>query len=460
MSSVRDLVLRCLPFAADPALEVCIVGSLALAEACARSGISERPVTRDIDLAWRLSVPEALRVLKNAGLEVTQTKGALDRGTIGVRTPGQRFEITSFRGGGSDPELRLAQDALRRDMTIGAILWRLHDDSIHDPLGGLEDWKHGIIRACGDAGERLAEHAIRALRYVRRGAELGFALDERTRKAIRTHAETVCESLTPEAVAEELRRVLAGHSPGLFFALASEEGLLEQLMPEVSPLFDGRAAGRIRWHPEMSQGLHTVLTLRAAAMLAERDRLDDAARLRLLLGVLCHDLGKGRTRPGELPSHPGHDMAGTPLIDSLFDRFPGLGDRRARRFCHVVARTHVLLLRLDELRVGTLVDLWEREFSPIRDDLPLLAAAVRADHDGRLAPEWIGLRRRTNDQDVGWQLERRVLRSLQRLDGILREVRGDEVAERFADEPQKIRAALHELRCRAIHAADPRNDAT
>jgi tRNA nucleotidyltransferase (CCA-adding enzyme) len=66
------------------------------------------------------------------------------------------------------------------------------------------------------------------------------------------------------------------------------------------------------WHPEGDVWIHTRLVCDQAAELAIRDRLDETARVELLLGALCHDLGKPATtclRNGRW-SAPGHPQAG------------------------------------------------------------------------------------------------------------------------------------------------------
>ena len=453
MPAPLERLLTALAWLRDPALEVSVVGSVALAEACRRAKLPLPPPAHDLDLAWRLTPAEGLDFLRARGIECSQTEGALERGTLGMRSSGLRIEITSYRAGGESAEERIARDAERRDMSIGALFLELSSDQIHDPMGGLEDWRLGCIRACGDARERIREHPLRALRYLRRAGELGFWVEHRTRLAIRQESVSAVASMLPEAIAEEIRRALQCSSPGVFFALAAEEGLLQQFLPELAALFDGRLAGRLQWHPEMSQGLHSILSLKAAASLAERDRLDPATRQRLILAVLFHDLGKGLTTMDVLPSHPGHEAGGVPLVDAIFERLPGLGDKRSRRLCRVVARNHLSLAKLRELRAGTLVEAWERDFAALREDYPLMAAAVRADQDGRLSPEDLGLPSRPGNEFDAGKLERRVLGDLRLLDACLREVSGSEAAARFPADPKALRAHLHEQRCRHLHAA-------
>jgi tRNA nucleotidyltransferase (CCA-adding enzyme) len=406
----------------------------------------------DLDLSWRLDAEAGRAFLAERGVGAGGTDHALARGTLGVSLGGTRVEITAFRAGGDTAAARIAQDAAHREMTIGAVYWRLVDDTIPDPMGGVADWEAGLIRACGSAEERIGEHEIRAVRYLRRAAALGFRVDPGTRRAIRRTAAATAAAVMPEALAEEIRRVLLGcPSPGAFFVLAHEEGLLAPLLPELAPLSDGRPAGRLEHHPEISQALHMVLSLRTAARLAERDGMADAPRLALLLAVLCHDLGKGVTPLPELPSHFGHDVRGAKLVDPLFKRLPGLGDARVRRLCRAASRTHLVLDKLRELRPGTVVDLWQDELQRCRDDLPLLVRVVRCDDEGRLQRADIGLPPRAGepagDLDA---FEASLLRDLEALDACLRAVSGEEAARLYPGEPDRIRATLHEARCRAL----------
>ena len=437
----------------DPGLEACLVGSAALFLACGERGLPPPPEPHDLDLAWRPDPDEGARILTGKGFEVSATEGGLGRGTLAFRCEGRRFEITSFRCGGEGFAERIAEDASRRDMTIGAIYYRLSDRTIHDPMDGLEDWMHGRIRACGDVRDRIREHPIRALRYLRRASLLGFHLDPPTRKGLRASAREAAAGMLPEAVGQEIRRTLLEcPSPGAFFQMCEEEDLLAPLIPELAPLFDGRAAGRIRHHAEVSQALHMILCLRVAAELSAERRLAEPRKHSLMLAVLCHDLGKGKTPGSALPSHHGHGAAGVPIVEAFFDRFPGLGNRRVRLFCKALARNHLILTKLRRLRPGTLADLWERDLRPFREELDLCALAVRSDKEGRLEAADIGLpphpehERRESPEE----LENRVLKDLEEIDAICRSVDGGESAAKFEGRPEDIRRDLRDRRIEAI----------
>jgi tRNA nucleotidyltransferase (CCA-adding enzyme) len=372
------------PWLFAPELCTCVVGSAALVEACARAGL-EPPAAEDLDLAWALDPDAGRALLDRHGVGLPTTEGSRDRGTLAFRAGGgRRIEITTFRGAGRSPAERIEQDLGRRDMTIGAIAWWLAEDRIVDPSGGLDDWRAGRIEPVGEALERIAEHPIRYLRWFRRAHELGFELSRKIRRL--RFDPAWFEPIPREALAAELRRALDRlRSPGALLVELHEAGALASLAAELAPQFDGRPAGPLRHHPELGQGLHLVLALEWAAARA-RD-LPAADRNAVMVAVLTHDLGKNLTRPADLPSHPGHEGDGVPLVRSLLDRLPGLTDPRGRKLAEQVCRLHLLVRRLGEMRGGTLAGLYERELRGADFPLPLFALAVGADVGGRLGRE-------------------------------------------------------------------------
>ncbi len=445
-----------LDFLRDPDLESSLVGSTALWEACRREGLALPPTPKDLDVAWRLDTEAGRKLLQARGIEVTATQGNLDRGTLGANFEGFRVEFTTYRGGGNTAKKRIQADAALRDMTIGALFWTLWNNEIVDPLHGLEDWRQGVIRACGDPKERILEHPIRALRYIRKVTILGFHLDTKTRKAIRALRSEIALGIHPDALAGEIRSVLAdADSPGVFFQMCAEELLLERLLPELAPLFHGIPAGRVRHHPEISQALHMILVLKSAVALAKKRRLDPNNRHKLLMAALCHDLGKGVTPIGELPSHPAHETTGIAQIQSLFDRLPGIGSKTLKRLVQATTRRHLLIDKLATIRNGTLVRLWEDDLAAHRKDLPLFATLVRCDKEGRMSPQDLGLPTPPgHPPSVDWDaFEARMSNDLLELDRILRAVSGEESAKLHPNDPAAIKKDLHERRCRALKKA-------
>jgi hypothetical protein len=171
---------------------------------------------------------------------------------------------------------------------------------------------------------------------------------------------------------------------------------------------------------------------------ANAGHLDEPDRLRLMVAVLCHDIGKGYTKAADLPGHPGHERGGLAALERLLDRFPGLVDQRGRALARAVCELHVEIRRLRELRPGTIARLYRRHFRPRDFPLDLFALAVAADSAGRLGFAAEGERTRARLlEDLHW-----LRRSCEQVDAVALRQRFPDVAE--------FRKALHEAQARAI----------
>lgn len=439
VDGARERIARAAPWLLDEALGVCVVGSSALAEACRRARLPG-PTVADLDLAWALPLADAESLLARHGVLVPTTDSNRARGTLALWLDGARVEITSFRGERSGTAAlteRIREDLARRDMTIGAIAWQLATDRLHDPFGGLADWSARRIEPVGDPAERLAEHPVRWLRWFRRAHALDFALAPSVRRLDLGNASFA--TIPREAIAGELRRALLElESPGRLLLEMHEAGGLVHLLPELAPQFDGRAAGPVRHHPEVSQALHMILALEWAARAVRG--LPDDDRISVLVAVLCHDLGKGITPESELPSHRGHEHTGLPLVNALLDGLPGLTDHKGRRLASLVCELHLIARGLRELRPGTLAKLYDRHFRDRELRVDLFAIALAADSAGRLGKADDGDPVRAQvEQDVAWLRE-----CCERVDA--RSLR-----ERFPATAE-FREALQRERARAIAA--------
>src|SRR5262249_3085943 len=112
--------------------------------------------------------------------------------------------------------------------------------------------------------------------------------------------------------------------------------------------------------------------------------LPEDDRAACLVAVLCHDLGKNLTPPELWPAHHGHEGAGRPLVASVLDSLPGLTTSASRRLAEAVCVLHLVARKWDELRPGTLVELYDRWFRQKDFRVDLFALGVGADCGGRL----------------------------------------------------------------------------
>lgn len=70
----------------------------------------------------------------------------------------------------------LEDDLKRRDFTMNAIA-KDSEGSLIDPFNGQQDIADGVIRAVGDAHERLSEDSLRAVRALRFSVTKGFRIE-------------------------------------------------------------------------------------------------------------------------------------------------------------------------------------------------------------------------------------------------------------------------------------------
>jgi tRNA nucleotidyltransferase (CCA-adding enzyme) len=427
------------PWLTAPELGVCIVGSQALAIACRDANI-DGPNPSDLDLSWALDHEAGTALLEQHAVFVPTTTGSQERGTLAAKIGGERIEITTFRVGDNSAPMkeRIESDLSERDMTIGAIAVQLDNGCIHDPFDGLKHYRERRIAPVGDAAQRVTEHGIRWLRYFRKAHEFGFVVDNSIRGLRRKLDHSLLLSLPKEAVALELRAILTKTaSPGRCLLELHEVGLLATISPSLARQFDGRPAGPQRWHPEVSQALHMVMALDWAV--ANTVHLEERDRTAVLFAVLCHDLGKGDTKPSSFPHHHGHEAAGIPHIEQLAANWPGLMDQRTTTLAKHVSALHLEVRRFDELRAGTKARFYDDYFRGKDYPIELFATAVAADSAGRLGFE-----------HEGPIIRARVIADLHGLRAACATVDAGALREQHADDLEAFRSALHKARADAI----------
>ena len=164
----------------------------------------------------------------------------IQHGTVTVLMGKEGFEVTTYRVDGEYEDGRhpkqvqftasLTEDLKRRDFTINAMAYH-PEEGLVDIFEGQQDLTAGRIRCVGIATERFSEDALRMLRAVRFSAQLGFAIEEDTRKAMKLLAANL-KKVSVERIYAELSKLLCSpHPENIRFAY--ETGLLEQCLPEL-----------------------------------------------------------------------------------------------------------------------------------------------------------------------------------------------------------------------------------
>jgi tRNA nucleotidyltransferase (CCA-adding enzyme) len=249
------------------------------------------------------TVGESFTVYKVAGIDV-----ALPRRESKTGRGHRGFEVTG------DPDLPVAEAARRRDFTINAIAWDPLTGEYLDPWNGRRDLDARILRAVDPV--TFGEDSLRVLRAVQFAARFEFALEAGTREICR---QIPLDDLPAERIWGEMEKLLLNAArPSIGLTLTLELGVVDRLFPELAPLVG--CEQEPDWHPEGDVWVHTLLVVDEA-----RTRIDDLDRPRqivVMLGAVCHDLGKPSTTAfldGRIRSID-HEQAGVAPASALLDR--------------------------------------------------------------------------------------------------------------------------------------------
>ncbi|MBW4706740.1 CCA tRNA nucleotidyltransferase [Roseobacter sp. YSTF-M11] len=260
---------------------------------CVRDAVLGIPGA-DVDMATDALPQDVTGLAEAADLKVVPT--GIDHGTVTIVAHGTGYEVTTFRRDiktdGRHAEVvfskDISEDARRRDFTLNA-LYATPGGTIVDPLGGLPDCLARRIRFIEDAGARIREDYLRALRFFRFHAwyadpEAGF--DVEALDAIAQNAAGV-EKLSAERIGAEVSKLLAAPDPVQCIATMQHTGLLQRVLPGSDITLLGPVV-----HNQKALGLRPDWRVRLAALGGEgakarlRMSSKDAKVMELLQSVL------------------------------------------------------------------------------------------------------------------------------------------------------------------------------
>lgn len=274
----------------------------------------------------------------------------------------------------TDPGLSYQEAARRRDLTMNAFMWDPLDGELLDPFGGREALHQGVLRAV-DA-RLFSDDPLRALRVVRMATTFGFVPEPALLNLMR---EQDLSELSRERLWGEWEKIaLKSRLPSLAFLSLEDSGLL-RFFPELDALRDVQQDPE--WHPEGDVYVHTAMVMDAAVALRSGEREHDLA---LMLGALCHDLGKADTTAfidGHWRSR-GHDQEGLRPTQQLLQRFQT--PPRLVKQVEALVLEHLKPIALEKGGAGPAAyRRLARKCGERHVHLRLLAEVCEADHRGR-----------------------------------------------------------------------------
>jgi tRNA nucleotidyltransferase (CCA-adding enzyme) len=240
------------------------------------------------------------------------------------------------------PDVSLAEDLLRRDLTINAMAM-LDNGEIIDPYGGQEDIKNKVFRHISPAFCEDPVRVLRIARFCARYQHLGFHIAPETQKLMQSMVKQgEIDHLVPDRVWAETTKALSEQSPSAYFQTLRDCGALACIFPEIDALFS--VPQTAIYHPEIDTGIHTLMVLDQAALLSNKTTVRFAA--------LTHDLGKALTPVANWPSHHGHETLGLSALTALCTRLrvPNNYQKLAQQAMQYHTHSH----RAFELKASTL----------------------------------------------------------------------------------------------------------
>jgi poly(A) polymerase len=202
-----------------------------------RDSLLGLPVS-DIDIATTVVPTEVMSRLSDRGMKVIPT--GIDHGTVTVVANDRVFEVTTLRKDVATDGRRAVvaystdwqEDAARRDFTINALYLNM-SGQVTDYFGGLDDLAQGHVRFIGKAETRIAEDALRILRFFRFHARFGKAAPDVASFTACVARSKDLMTLSRERVRDELLKLLVVRDPVPVVRLMLEHGLLKAVIPEI-----------------------------------------------------------------------------------------------------------------------------------------------------------------------------------------------------------------------------------
>lgn len=231
-------------------------------------------------------------------------------GVYRYHTKGQEVEIAlprtdTYEQGGTrgkgqitvDHNLPVEKDLQRRDFTANSMAVDLDSGRLIDPFGGAKDLSTHTLRSTHP--DAFDEDPTRLIRALAMHSKHGLIPDEQTRKEMEEYAHRLDQE-SPDALGQQLEKLLTSANPAGGFRLAQETGVLKHLFPELANDFDYDQKNP---HHNYSLGEHSLNVLNNIS----RNTKDPDLRLAALL----HDTGKPASAWEDPKTGITHYYAGT-----------------------------------------------------------------------------------------------------------------------------------------------------
>jgi len=205
----------------------------------------------------------------------------------------------------------LEDDLLRRDFTMNAIAYSVSKKELVDPYDGESDIERHLIRSVGKPEDRFHEDALRIMRAVRFGAQLGFAIEMDTMNAVAQFAHRL-EHIAGERIRDEFSKIVMSDRPMEGIILLHRVGVLKYIIPELEAGLGCEQNG---------DHIYEVWEHNLRALEHAKER---GWPLHVRVAALLHDVAKPHTRKWSEEKKDwtfyGHDVVGGRMSKKILER--------------------------------------------------------------------------------------------------------------------------------------------
>ncbi len=208
----------------------------------------------------------------------------------------------------TDPFMDIKEAVRRRDFTINAMMYDPVTEVLIDPFHGLADLEKRVLRVIDK--DTFTEDPLRVMRGVQFVARFDLAVEMKSFLLMQKAVPSL-EELPKERIQEEWKKLLLkAMKPSLGLKTMLDLGIIERYYPELFKLTETEQDPL--WHPEGNVWIHTLQCINAGAQIIHREPLRVREAFVIMLGILCHDLGKPETtiKAADRISTPEHESAG------------------------------------------------------------------------------------------------------------------------------------------------------
>jgi len=279
--------------------------------------------------------------------------------TVAITIAGLKIDLVNLRDESYGTDSRVptmdmvfdpAIDAERRDLTINAMFYNVHTQSVEDYVGGLCDLQWGVLRPPLNPMQTFLDdplRALRTLRFLSRFPEFHISAETRNVMFDPLIHEAYLTKVSPERAGVELVKLMNGVAAPFAIRLLFESGLYKVVLSgdktsQLEPLdLPQRNA-----HHSFTVMEHTLRVVEGIHSVCQQFMISPSDRAILLWSAIFHDWGKcwpGLAQPKKSdPTQYNFIMHEGRSEELVYDVMMGLGiDPAIRKVVGKIVRLHM-----------------------------------------------------------------------------------------------------------------------